>query len=108
MLAEASSVKSSTHTEDLENLISELVHGKGGIAVLKRLTIICKDNATIDPSSPSISSSSHTSSPSPSKPLDLPSTLHLSIWEKNKTFDRLFDAILKYLNPSRVCLFMHM
>jgi CLIP-associating protein 1/2 len=42
------------------------------------------------------------SSPSPFVVSESMPSLHSDMWEKNKTFERLFRALILYLDPSRV------
>ncbi|KAF9485369.1 hypothetical protein BDN70DRAFT_871407 [Pholiota conissans] len=101
------STKSSTFItweQDVNELISKLDSGDADVAALKRLALICVETSSSDLSSPPISPGTrHPSSPTPLPPSQKPtSLLHSDVWEKNKTFDRFFKALMKYLEPERV------
>lgn len=88
----------------LEELINVLDNGDADIAALKRLILISIENAASEPSSHSVSTGGkHPSSPTPADSRST-SLLNTSIWEKDKSFDRFFKALMKYLEPARVCL----
>ncbi|KDR83324.1 hypothetical protein GALMADRAFT_85351 [Galerina marginata CBS 339.88] len=104
LLAQATSTKPTTSlplSEELDSLISELACGDASVATLKRLAVICMENSSTELPSPSLSSGGHPSSPTPLAPSNSVPTLHLDIWEKDKTFDRFFHALIKYLEPNR-------
>ena len=103
MHAQATFVKAdaSTTRTTLDELVSSLDNGDADVDALKRLVLICIENAVSEPSSPSASS---VNSPTPATFSRPQSTLPLgsSIWEQDKTFERLFKALMKYLEPARV------
>ena len=95
---------SSARVQELEDLITALDSGDADVAALKRLALICMENTVAELSSPPLSPGDfHPSSPTPVVPSNSTLVLHSDIWEKNKTFDRFFKALIKYLEPSRVC-----
>jgi CLIP-associating protein 1/2 len=97
---------SPARVQELEDLITALDSGNADRAALKRLALICMENTVAELSSPPPSpGGSHPSSPTPAAPSHLTPVLHSDIWEKNKTFDRFFKSLNKYLEPSRVCYF---
>lgn len=92
-----------SRVEELESLISQLESGQADVTTLKRLALICMENAVVDASSPSLSSGSNPSSPTPFKPVHpSPHLLHQDIWEKNNTFTRFFMALINFLEPTKV------
>lgn len=93
-----------TLEQELDNLIFALDIGDADVAALKRLALICQETTSSDLSSPPLSPDSrHPSSPTPLVPSLSTNQLYSDIWEKNKTFDRFFKALMKYLDPERVC-----
>ena len=99
---------SPARVQELETLITALDSGDADVAALKRLALICMENTVAELSSPPLSPEGlHPSSPTPIIPSHSTRLLHSDIWEKNKTFDRFFKALIKYLEPSRVCNFNH-
>jgi len=96
---------SSARVQELETLITALDSGDADVAALKRLALICMENTVAELSSPPLSPEGLPSSPTPNIPSHSTRVLHSDIWEKNKTFDRFFKALIKYLEPSRVCNF---
>ncbi|KAF8974575.1 clasp N terminal-domain-containing protein [Flammula alnicola] len=88
--------------QELDDLIASLDRGDADIAALKRLTLICMENTVAELSTPPLSpDSNHPSSPTPLALSRSMPVLHSDIWEKNKTFDRFFKALIKYLEQDR-------
>jgi hypothetical protein len=93
--------------EQLEGHIAALEHGAADVLVLKKLALFCRENPAnepISPISPDFSAGQHLS-PTPS----FGSTRTLSgfkadLWAQGKAVERLFAALLLYLDPSRVCV----
>ncbi|KAF8164925.1 clasp N terminal-domain-containing protein [Crassisporium funariophilum] len=105
LIAEASPANSDADPErwqELESHISALGAGEADVSVLKKLVVICMENTVTDISSP-MSSPRHTKHPSSPTPLvpSHPSSLHSDMWEKNKTFERFFNAFNLYMDPNR-------
>jgi CLIP-associating protein 1/2 len=93
-----------TLEQELDELISELDNGDADVAALKRLALICQETTSSDLSSPPLSPDGrHPSSPTPLVPSLSTNQLYSNIWEKNKTFERFFKALMTYLDPERVC-----
>jgi len=94
----------SERVESLERAISALESGEAGVETLKQLALTCLENTARDllssPLSPDVGLPS---SPTPLSALRPLPSLHADIWEKNRTFDRFFKALLSYLQFTRVC-----
>ncbi|PPQ79539.1 hypothetical protein CVT25_003421 [Psilocybe cyanescens] len=101
VFSQVAPAKSNLSAQELDALISQLDKGDIDVPALQRLAIICMENAVVEPSSPSMSTASYPSSPTPLTPAHSLPTLHVDIWEKNKTFEKLFSALMKYLEPTR-------
>lgn len=89
--------------QELNDYITALESDQTDIRVLQKLALLCSSNpipsATTSPLSPGLGLPS-TVSPflgiSRSLPLLIP-----DIWTKDKSFERLFNALIKFLDPSR-------
>lgn len=93
-------VDSSKRTAELEGFINALEQPPVGVRVLQKLALLCIENPVADPSSPA-SNLSLPSSPSPFETREIP-PLHKDIWTQDKRFQRLFNALIAFLEPSRV------
>ncbi|KAH9482989.1 Protein STU1 [Psilocybe cubensis] len=100
LFSQVAPTKSASSAQEMDNLISQLDNGDADVPALQRLAVICMENAVAEPNSPFMSNGSHPSSPSPTVARSFPA-LHVDIWEKNKTFERLFISLMKYLEPTR-------
>jgi CLIP-associating protein 1/2 len=87
--------------KELQSFIVALEQHPVSIRVLQKLALLCIENPVIDPSSPVSSAFSAPSSPSPFSARPIPS-LHSDMWTKDKNFERLFNALIKFFDPSRV------
>lgn len=92
--------------QQLNDAIGHLDAGTATIAILKDVIHICMANPTAEATSPLSADFNFPASPSPfvaPTPIrSLPSG-GLDIWEQNRNFDRLFNALTKFANPSQVC-----
>lgn len=89
--------------QELEGHIKALERGDANTAALPSLALICMENPVAELSSPPPSpGGADPSSPSPFVVSDSMPSLHSDMWEKNKTFERLFCALMLYLDPSRI------
>jgi CLIP-associating protein 1/2 len=93
----------SDRIQELQSFIVALEQHPVSIRVLQKLALLCIENPVLDPSSPLSSGFSAPASPSPFSARPIPS-LHSDIWAKDKNFERLFNALIKFLDPSRVWL----
>jgi CLIP-associating protein 1/2 len=95
-------VEPSDRVQELKNFIDALEQQPINIRVLQKLALLCIENPVVDQTSPLSSSFSAPSSPSPFSARPIPS-LHSDMWANDKNFERLFNALMKFLDPSRVC-----
>jgi CLIP-associating protein 1/2 len=94
-------VEPADRVRELQGFITALEKQSVSIRVLQKLALLCLENPTIDPASPSLSNFSIPASPSPFNTRAIPS-LHSDMWIADKNFERLFNALIKFLDPSRV------
>ncbi|KAF9563665.1 hypothetical protein CPC08DRAFT_705806 [Agrocybe pediades] len=87
--------------QELEDIVGALDRGDANVQMLKRLAMICMENAAPDSLSPSMSTGSNPSSPTPLNGSSVAKALHVDIWEKNNMFDRFFKSLMNYLQPDR-------
>lgn len=93
----------SDRKEELNGYISSLEEGLADVLVLKKLAHLCRQNPVNEPISPISPDFSDPSSPSPlfGRTRTLPS-LKSDFWHQDKTFERLFNVLVQYLDPARV------
>ncbi|GLB33596.1 putative CLASP N terminal [Lyophyllum shimeji] len=88
--------------KELQGYISALTEGDSSIHVLQKLALFSIENmasaAVSPPLSPGIGLPN---SPSPFSPSQSLPSLNADLWEANKNFDRLFNALLQFLEPTR-------
>ena len=95
--------------EELQEFVTALEDGNADVRVLQKLALLCSSNPipadTASPLSPRLGLPS---SPSPFIPVmrTLPPVVP-DMWTKERSFDRLFDGLLKFLDPTKVCLVSH-
>jgi hypothetical protein len=85
-----------------KTLLPALEDNVADVTALKRLAIICMENPI-----PEGTSEPHLSS-SPTSPISKRSQTisHTELWETNQTFEKLFKALMTYLQPSKVSCFV--
>lgn len=88
----------------LQNLIADLGGGEPTLATLQELVSICAANKVLDTSPPLSPMLDGPISPSPFNVSQSMPSLHPDIWEKDKTFDKLFQALAQYLNDTKVLI----
>ncbi|KAJ6516109.1 clasp N terminal-domain-containing protein [Mycena sanguinolenta] len=89
--------------QELQNYITMLENGDADISVLQKLALLAIENpVTETASSPLSPDFAYPASPSPfvNPSRSLPS-LHADMWGKNKNFERLFNALLSFLQPTK-------
>ena len=90
--------------QEFQEYISALEEGGADVRVLQKLTLICANNPvpadSASPLSPELGLPS-TTSPFIAITRSLPPLIP-DMWIKNKSFERLFDGLMKYLEPSKV------
>ncbi|KII95772.1 hypothetical protein PLICRDRAFT_48721 [Plicaturopsis crispa FD-325 SS-3] len=94
-------VQAEDRVQELQTYIAALENGDASIRVLQKLALLCIENPVMEPPSPT--SSVYTpASPSPFilTSRALPS-LHPDMWTNDKSFERLFNALIKFLDPSQ-------
>ncbi|KAI0080767.1 hypothetical protein K474DRAFT_1657611 [Panus rudis PR-1116 ss-1] len=94
-------VPSTGRREELNEYIQQLEQGSADIAMLKRLVLFCRQNPVNEPLSPISPALSDPLSPTPLFKASSHPSLKSDLWTQDKTFDRLFDALVNYLNPNR-------
>jgi len=97
-------METSDKAQELKGYIASLEEGEASIHVLKKLVLLCLENPAIETSSPPPSPGfGLPSSPSPflASTHSLPS-LYPGIWDADKNFERLLNALLEFLQPIRV------
>ena len=94
----------SDRVEELNTFIFALEQGQADVPLLQKLARFCIENPAVDIFSPPLSPISlQPSSPSPfiEKSASFP-TLTSQMWTKDKNFDRFFNALMKFLEPTKV------
>ena len=95
--------ETSSRVKELEDCIITLVKGDPGIQILQKLAILCLENPITEHLSPPPSPSLGLPiSPSPfiAPSRTLPS-LQSDIWDAGKNFERLFNSLIKFLEPGK-------
>jgi CLIP-associating protein 1/2 len=90
--------------QELQGYIADVVNGDPGSQVLQKLALLCLENpVTESPSPPPSPGLDLPTSPSPFilSSRSLPS-LHGNLWDASKNFDRLFNALMQFLDPTKV------
>ncbi|PPQ99906.1 hypothetical protein CVT24_009587 [Panaeolus cyanescens] len=87
--------------QELEQQISTLNSGNGSVESLQRLALFCAENSVVDVTSPPLSP--HDRQPGSPTPLSTSSSgqLHTDVWEKSNVFDRIFKALISFLEASK-------
>jgi CLIP-associating protein 1/2 len=93
--------------DEIKALVEALERGELSKDILQKAALACIENPVApDPSSPmSLVMGEEPTSPSPFAVKALPSQqqqLHSDLWERERLFDRLFEALLTVLEPSKV------
>jgi CLIP-associating protein 1/2 len=91
---------------ELQELIAALEGGEPTLTALQGLASICTANKVIGISPPLSPMLDGPMSPSPFNGSQSMPFSHPDIWEKDKTFDRLFRALMQYLNGAKVLIMM--
>ncbi|KAG6890930.1 hypothetical protein C0995_000887 [Termitomyces sp. Mi166 len=93
--------QSADKVKDLQNYITELADGELGVHGLQKLALFSIENPASNTSPPLSPGKGVPNSPSPfSTSRSLPS-LHADLWEVDKNFERLFNALIQFLDPSK-------
>ena len=98
------SIESSDKTQELQDYITAVETGSAETQVLQKLALFCLESPVMEPPSPPPSPGLDIpTSPSPflSGSRSLPS-LNGNLWDVNKSFDRLFNALIQFLDPTKV------
>ena len=89
--------------EELNLYIADLENGTADVRTLKKLAFLCQEspvNEPISPISPDLAGPfSPTSAFGSSRSI---LSLKSDLWDQDKAFERLFDALMQYLTPGRV------
>jgi CLIP-associating protein 1/2 len=95
--------------QELQNYINMLENDDVDIRVLQKLALLSIENPIAESASSPLSPDfGYPASPSPlvHPSRSLPS-LHSDMWGKNKNFERLFNALLSFLQPAKVSEWLH-
>ena len=90
--------------EDLNGFIFALEQGQADVPLLQRLARFCLENSDVEIFSPPLGPISlQRSTPSPfiERSASFP-TLKLQFWAKDMNFDRFFNALVSFLEPTKV------
>jgi hypothetical protein len=97
-------IEPTDRVQELQGYMSALAQGDPGINVLQKLALLCLENPVTE--SPSPPPSPGYGLPSSPSPFVMPShslpSLHADMWGKDKNFERLFNALIQFLEPSKV------
>ncbi|KAJ2965535.1 hypothetical protein NUW54_g14086 [Trametes sanguinea] len=103
MAAPSEDVGTPDREETVNTFIVALEDGTADISVLKKLARLCSKNPSHEPLSPVSPGFSAPLTPSPmnipARPLE---TGKVDYWAQDKLFDRLFSALVKFLDPHKV------
>lgn len=105
MISKAGPLKAKDDAERIQELkthIAALEVGDITKENLQRVALFCSENTVSDLSSPPPSPGGGSPSPfllNPSTSL----TTRSELWDTERVFDRLFNALMQYLEPSKVC-----
>ena len=94
-------VEASDRVQELESFIAALEQRPVAVRTLQKLALLCVENPVVDPTSLSTAKFSAPSSPSPFSNRPFVS-LHSDMWTKDRNFERLFNNLIAFLEPSRV------
>ncbi|KAF9468966.1 clasp N terminal-domain-containing protein [Collybia nuda] len=106
LIAQGVSIKAADLTsriQELQGYIAAVIQGSPGINVLQKLALLCLENPVTE--SPSPPPSPGYGLPNSPSPFAMPSrslpSLHADMWDKDKNFERLFNALVGFLEPSK-------
>ncbi|KAJ7276185.1 clasp N terminal-domain-containing protein [Mycena haematopus] len=106
LVAQGTPLKAITNVDrvqELQNYIAMLENDDADVSVLQKLALLAIENPVTDPASSPLSPEfGYPASPSPfvNPSRSLPS-LHSDMWGKDKNFERLFNALLSFLQPTK-------
>ncbi|PFH52674.1 hypothetical protein AMATHDRAFT_74133 [Amanita thiersii Skay4041] len=86
---------------ELPKLIVTLQADEPDVSTLQQLILISMSNNVTDSSPPQSPAFDGPASPSPFHVPQSVTSLHCDIWEKDKTFDQLFQALIHHLNIAK-------
>ncbi|KAG9219191.1 hypothetical protein CCMSSC00406_0001601 [Pleurotus cornucopiae] len=87
--------------DEINSCISAFESGNCDIAQLKRIAMLCRRNPVAEPPLSPFEFSSPTS-PSPFlTPANSVPSLQIEIWDKDKNFERLFNALMAFMSPEK-------
>ena len=91
--------------EALQTFVSALEQGSADVPVLKKLAQLCVRNPVQEPRSPGLPAFSVPLTPSPVDGFARQLTSSDSeFWTQDKLFEQLFNALVRYLDPKKVCV----
>ncbi|KAG6880057.1 hypothetical protein C0992_006869 [Termitomyces sp. T32_za158] len=94
-------MQSTDKVKQLQSYITELADGKLDVHGLQMLALFSVENPVSDMNSPLSPSKGILGSPSPFSPSQSLPSLHVDLWEVDKNFERLFNALIQFLEPSK-------
>ncbi|KAG6855051.1 hypothetical protein C0991_005980 [Blastosporella zonata] len=97
------SAETADKVKELQSYITELADGEAGVQGLQKLALFSIENPVSDSNSPPPSPGMGAlNSPSPfDASRSLSSSLHTDLWAANKSFERLFNALIQFLEPTK-------
>lgn len=87
---------------ELKSCIARLESGDVDIDLLQKLALFCMANPVSDPSSPMSADYGFPGSPTPFASAGSVTNLYADIWESEKNFDRLFKALVQFVESEKV------
>lgn len=106
MISKAAPLKSKDDAERIEELNSHIAALQAGEITkesLQRIALICSENTVSDLSSPPPSPGGGSPSPFVLNSASVPLTTRSELWDTERVFARLFNALMQYLEPTKVC-----
>ena len=88
---------------ELKRFISALEDGSADVTILKKLALLCRDTALHEDLSEMNTVFSFPATPSPLNLQFNGGSLKATIWDEEKLFDRMFDALMSFLTAQKVC-----
>lgn len=98
--------QSTDKVKELQSYITKLADGETDIHGLQELALFSIENPVSDTDPPLSPGQEVLSSPSPFYTSRSLPSLHADLWEVDKNFDRLFNALIQFLEPSKVRSFV--
>ncbi|CAL1702266.1 unnamed protein product [Somion occarium] len=91
----------SDYRQELNGWIAKLEQGSADTSILKKLALLCRQNPVNEPMSPISPALSDPSSPSHQGVSFAMPSLKSDFWNQEKNFDRFFNSLIQFLDPTR-------